>query len=125
MSGVSVNTEKAPAAIGPYVQAMKTDSLVFVSGQLGIDMATGEMPESVEDQARASLSNLAAVLEAAGSSKQNVLKTIVFLTDINDFAMVNAVYADFFEGANPARSAVAVAALPKGAKVEVECVASC
>jgi len=124
MSKEIVNTTNAPAAIGPYVQAMKTDSLVFVSGQLGIDMATGQMPDDVVAQAKASLANLGAILDEAGTSKANVLKTIVFLTDMGDFAAVNGVYGDFFEGANPARSCVAVCALPKGAKVEVEAVAT-
>lgn len=119
-----VSTTKAPAAIGPYVQATKTDCTLYVSGQLGIDMTTGEMPEDVKSQAECSLKNLGSILEEAGIGPQNVLKTTVFLTDMADFAVVNEVYGKFFEGAFPARSCIAVAALPKNAKVEVECIAT-
>lgn len=119
-----INTEKAPAAIGPYVQATQTENLLFVSGQLGIDMQTGEMPDCVVEQAKCSMKNLGAILEEAGLTPADVLKTTVFLTDMADFAKVNEVYGAFFNGANPARSCIAVAALPKGAKVEVECIAA-
>lgn len=118
-----ISTAKAPAAIGPYVQAVKNNGIVFLSGQLGFDMADGSIPDRVEEQAANSLKNLEAILHAAGTDKSRVLKTTIFLTDMNDFAKVNEVYAAFFEGANPARSCVAVAALPKGAKVEIECMA--
>lgn len=118
-----VNTEKAPAAIGPYVQATRTENMLFVSGQLGIDMKTGEMPADVAEQAKCSLANLGAILAEAGVGPEAVLKTTVFLTDMGDFAAVNEVYGAFFNGANPARSCIAVSALPKGAKVEVECIA--
>lgn len=123
MAKVIVNTEKAPAAIGPYVQAVKTDDLLFISGQLGIDMSTGEMPESAVDQARCSMANLGAILAEAGCDASHVVKTTLFLTDMGDFAAVNEVYGAFFAGQNPARSCIAVAALPKGAKVECECIA--
>ncbi len=118
-----IHTEKAPAAIGPYVQAVKANGLLFVSGQLGIDMTTGEIPGDVVAQAQCSLKNLGAILSAAGLDTASVVKTTIFLTDMADFAVVNKVYGDFFQGNYPARSTVAVAALPKGAQVEIECVA--
>ncbi len=118
-----INSKNAPAAIGPYVQAVKTDGYLFVSGQLGIDMKTGEMPESAVDQARCSMANLGAILAEAGLTPAHVVKTTLFLTDMNDFAAVNEIYGAFFDGHNPARSCIAVAALPKGAKVECECIA--
>lgn len=118
-----INTETAPAAIGPYVQAVKAGAFVFASGQLGIDMATGALPDAVTDQARCSLKNMSAILGAAGADYRNVVKTTVFLTDMADFSAVNEIYGAFFQGVNPARSCVAVAALPKGAKVEIECIA--
>lgn len=124
MAKTVINTEKAPAAIGPYVQATEANGMLFVSGQLGIDMSTGEMPEGVEEQARCSLANLGEILKKAGLAPENVLKTTVFLTDMGDFAAVNKIYGDFFGGTYPARSCVAVAALPKNAKVEVECIAA-
>ncbi len=119
-----VATEKAPQAIGPYSQAVKVGPLVFTAGQIGLDPATGEMvPGGVEAETRQALSNLKHVLEAAGSSLDLVVKTTVFLRDINDFAKMNAVYAEFFTQGFPARSAVQAAALPKGAAVEIEAVA--
>ena len=118
-----VVTDKAPAAIGPYSQGIGTESLVFVSGQLPINSATGAMPEDVKEQAKQSLSNVKAVLEAGGSSMENVVKTTIFLADINDFAAVNEVYATFFPQPCPARSCFAVAALPKAAKLEIEAIA--
>lgn len=120
-----VSTKGAPAAIGPYSQGIAAHGdLVFVSGQLPIDPATGVMPEDIKDQARASLKNVKAVLEAAGTSLDNVLKTTCFLADIQYFAAFNEVYSEFFPGAGaPARSAVGIAALPKGAKVEIEAIA--
>lgn len=118
-----IATEKAPAAIGPYSQGIATESLVFVSGQLPIDPATGAMPEDVKAQAKQSLANLQAVLEQGGSSMDKVVKTTIFLADINDFAAVNEVYAAAFPQPCPARSCFAVAAIPKGAKVEIEAIA--
>ena len=122
----SINTEKAPAAIGPYSQAIDSGmGLVFVSGQLPINPATGAFPEGgVKEQTRQSLANACAILEAAGLGLRNVVKTTVFLADMGDFAAMNEVYAQFFEAPFPARSAVAVKTLPKGALVEVECIAS-
>lgn len=117
-------TDKAPAAIGPYSQGMVVGNLVFTSGQLPIDPATGEMPESVADQARQSLNNVKAILEAAGTDMSRAVKLTVFLQDMNDFAAMNDVYAEFFEGDCPCRSAFEVAALPKAAKVEIEAIAT-
>ncbi len=119
-----LSTASAPAAIGPYSQGIAAGNFVFASGQLPINPATGEMPEDIKDQARASLLNVKAVLEAAGSSLDKVVKTTCFLADIKYFAEFNEVYAEFFPGQGaPARSAVGIAALPKGAKVEIEAIA--
>ena len=118
-----VHTEKAPAAIGPYVQGVKANGLLFVSGQLGIDMTTGELPDDVAAQAFCSLQNLGAILAEAQLNPAAVVKTTIFLTNMADFAAVNKIYSDFFQGNYPARSTVAVAALPKAAKVEIECIA--
>lgn len=118
-----VVTTQAPAAIGPYSQGISTGELVFVSGQLPIDPATGAMPEDVAAQAKQSLANVKAVLEAAGSSMEMVVKTTIFLADIADFAAVNEVYAAAFPQPCPARSCFAVAALPKSAKIEIEAIA--
>lgn len=121
-----INTDKAPAAIGPYSQAIDTSTgLVFVSGQLPIDPVTGAFPEGgVQEQTRQSLTNARAILEAAGLGLENVVKTTVFLADMGDFAAMNEVYAQFFSAPFPARSAVAVKTLPKGALVEIECIAA-
>jgi len=124
MQNEVINTGNAPAAIGPYVQAVKAGGFVFASGQLGIDMETGALPDTVTDQARCSLNNMSAILAAAGADYRNIVKTTVFLTDMGDFGAVNEIYGAFFQGVNPARSCVAVAALPKGAKVEIECIAA-
>ncbi len=119
-----VHTDGAPAAIGPYSQAIRTGDLVFTAGQIGLDPATGELvPGGVAAEARRALANLAAVLDAAGAPLAAVAKTTVFLVDMADFAAVNAVYAEHFADAPPARSTVAVAALPRGARVEIEAVA--
>ncbi len=118
-----VSTEKAPKAIGPYSQAIRTESLVFTAGQLGLDPATMELVEGVEAQTRQVLTNLKHVLETADSGLNYVIKTTVFLQDMSDFAKMNAVYAEFFPENAPARSTVAVAALPKGGLVEIECIA--
>ena len=122
----AIHTDKAPAAIGPYSQAIDSGmGLVFVSGQLPIDPATGVFPEGgVKVQTWQSLANARAILEAAGLSLKNVVKTTVFLADMADFASMNEVYAQFFAAPFPARSAVAVKTLPKGALVEIECIAA-
>ena len=120
-----LNTEKAPAAIGPYSQAIEANGIVFLSGQLPIDPATGSFPEGgIKEQTRQSLLNVKAILEAAGLTMGNVVKTTVFMADMNDFADMNAIYAEFFAKPYPARSAVAVKTLPKGALVEIEVVAA-
>ncbi|MDT3843186.1 MAG: RidA family protein [Bacillota bacterium] len=116
-------TEKAPAAIGPYSQGIKAGNLIITSGQLPIDISTGAFPNGIEAQTRQSLENCKAVLEKAGASMNDVIKTTVFLSDMNHFAAMNGVYASFFEGDCPARSAVEVARLPKDALVEIECIA--
>ncbi|MBC7249437.1 MAG: RidA family protein [Anaerolineae bacterium] len=124
MSREVISTPKAPAAVGPYSQAIRVDNLVFTAGQVAIDPQQGKLIEGdVAAQTRQVLTNLSAVLEAAGSSLSQVLKTTVFLKDIHDFAAMNAVYAEFFPQNPPARSAVQVAALPLGALVEIEAVA--
>ena len=121
-----IKTDKAPAAIGPYSQAIDSGcGLVFVSGQLPIDPSTGAFPEGgVKEQIRQSLLNASAILQAAGLGLSDVVKTTVFLADMGDFAAMNEVYASFFTEPFPARSAVAVKTLPKGALVEVECIAA-
>ena len=116
-------TEKAPAALGPYSQAIEANGFVFASGQIGLDPSTGQAPEGVEAQAEQALTNLAAVLEAAGTSLDQVVKTTVFIQNMNDFAAINAVYAKFFTKDCPARSCVEVAKLPKGLLIEVEAIA--
>lgn len=122
----AIQTDKAPAAIGPYSQAINSGAgLVFVSGQLPIDPATGAFPEGgVKEQTRQSLTNAKAILEEAGLGLNKVVKTTVFLADMADFAAMNEVYAQFFRAPYPARSAVAVKTLPKGALVEIECIAA-
>jgi len=118
-----IQTEKAPKAIGPYSQAIRTDSLIYTAGQIGLDPASGELvANTVEEQTRQALTNLQNVIEAAGSSLANVVKTTVFLKDMNDFPKMNAIYTEFFSENPPARSTVAVAALPKGGLVEIEAV---
>ena len=120
----AISTTNAPAAIGPDSQAIKVGELVFVSGQLPIDPATGAFAEGgIKELTRQSLTNMKAILEEAGTSMANVVKTTVFLADMNDFAAMNEVYAEFFAAPFPARSAVAVKTLPKGALVEIECIA--
>lgn len=119
-----INTNQAPAAIGPYNQAIKVGNLVYTSGQIPINPATGNFVEGgIKEQTRQSLTNIKAILEEAGLSMNNVVKTTVFLADMNDFADMNSVYAEFFAEPYPARSAVAVKTLPKGALVEIEVVA--
>ena len=118
-----IATDKAPGAIGPYSQALDLGDLVFVSGQIPVDPASGKMADTVEAQAKQALTNLSNVLAAAGLEMKNVVKTVVFLADLADFAVVNEIYASFFEAPFPARSCVEVAAIPKGAKLEIECIA--
>lgn len=120
-----ISTQNAPAAIGPYSQAIEVNGFVYASGQLPIDPATGAFPEGgVKEQTRQSLLNVKAILEEAGLALSNVVKTTVYLADIGDFAAMNEVYSQFFAQPFPARSAIAVKALPKGALVEVEVVAA-
>ena len=120
-----ISTSKAPAAIGPYSQAIQVGTLIYTSGQIPIDPATGVFVEGgIKEQTRQSLLNVKAILEEAGLTMNDVVKTTVFMADMNDFAEMNAVYAEFFTEPYPARSAVAVKTLPKGALVEIEVVAA-
>ncbi|GAA1385536.1 RidA family protein [Peribacillus frigoritolerans] len=119
----AISTNNAPGAIGPYSQAVKMGDFLFVSGQLPINPSTNEMPESVAEQTKQSLENVKAILEAAGSDLQHILKTTVFLKDINTFTKMNEVYKSYFTENYPARSAVEVARLPKEALVEIEVIA--
>ena len=124
MSGrVQVQTNAAPAAIGPYSQAIRTDVMVYSAGQVGADPSTGVLHDGVAAQAEQALRNLAAVLDAAGTGLERVVKTTIFLVDMGDFAAVNEVYARHFTPPYPARSTIAVLALPKGAQVEIEVIA--
>ena len=118
-----VSTPNAPAALGPYSQAVDTGSTVYCSGQLGLDPATGNLAEGVQAQTHQALKNLQAVLNAAGLSLDNVVKTTVFVQDLADFGTVNEIYGTYFHGGFPARSCVQIAALPKNALVEIECIA--
>lgn len=121
-----VEVSSAPAPIGPYSQAIKADGLIFVSGQLGLDVKTGALVGAdAASQAKKAVEHIEAILEAAGSSLARVIKTTIFVTDLADFAAVNEVYGKFFTLEPPARSTVQVAALPKGARVEIEAVATC
>ena len=121
----AVSTAAAPAAIGPYSQGIEAGPFVFVSGQLPVDPATGDIPDGAAAQAERAFANVRAILAAAGLGPEHVVKTTVFLKDMNDFAAMNAVYAEFFgEGGYPARSAVEVARLPKDGLVEIEAVAT-
>jgi 2-iminobutanoate/2-iminopropanoate deaminase len=125
MTRRAVSTNAAPGAVGPYSQAITTDDLVFCSGQVGLDPATGEMVAGgVEAEAERVIRNLEAVLDAAGCTLADVVKTTCFLADINDFAKFNAVYARFWPDPPPARSTFGVAALPRGAQVEIEAIAA-
>lgn len=120
-----ISTTKAPAAIGPYSQAIEAGGMVFVSGQLPINPKTGEFAEGgVKELTRQSLTNMQHILAEVGLTLDNVVKTTVFLADMSDFAAMNEVYAEFFSAPYPARSAVAVKTLPKGALVEIECIAA-
>ncbi|MBP1758404.1 MAG: endoribonuclease [Firmicutes bacterium] len=119
----AIQTQKAPAAIGPYSQGIDLGHMVYTSGQIPVNPQTGEIPATIEEQTAQALNNAKAVLEAAGLSMDNVVKTLVFLSDLGEFAAMNEVYASFFQQPYPARSCVQVAAIPKGAKVEIECIA--
>lgn len=120
-----ISTNNAPVAIGPYSQAIEANGFIFASGQLPIDTATGKFPEGgIKEQTRQSLTNVKAILEEAGLTLKNVVKTTVYLADMADFGEMNEVYSQFFSEPFPARSAVAVKALPKGAMVEVEVIAA-
>lgn len=118
-----INSQNAPAAAGPYSQAIESGGMVFVSGQLPVKLEDGALAEGIEAQARTSLNNVAQVLKAAGCTMDDVVKTTVFLTDMGNFAAVNAIYAEYFQAPFPARSCFQVGALPKGAMVEVEAIA--
>ena len=119
-----ISTSKAPAAIGPYSQAIQVGNFLYTSGQIPIDPATGQFAEGgIKEQTRQSLLNVKAILEESGLTMSDVVKTTVFMADMNDFADMNSVYAEFFSEPYPARSAVAVKTLPKGALVEIEVVA--
>ena len=119
-----ISAKNAPAAVGPYVHATKVGDMIYTSGQLGLDPATGDFPEGgIEAQTEMALKNLGAVLEAGGASYEDVVKTTVFLADMNDFAVVNGIYAKYFTGEAPARSCVQVAKLPKAGLVEIEAIA--
>src|SRR5690606_9701876 len=121
-----VHTEKAPAAIGPYSQGIKAGNLLFISGQLGLDMATGEIPyDCVASQTRNCLTNLENIAQAAGTSLANAVKITVYLTNMDDFATMNEVYASFFPENPPARVCVAVSGLPKGVAVEIDAICLC
>jgi 2-iminobutanoate/2-iminopropanoate deaminase len=124
MSKSIILTTDAPAPIGPYSQATKSGNMLFCSGQVCLDPKTGEMKNgSIEEETRQTLANLSAVVSSGGAALDDVVKTTIFLTDLGNFATVNAIYDEFFGAAKPARSTVQVSALPKGANVEIECIA--
>ncbi|AFS78978.1 endoribonuclease L-PSP [Gottschalkia acidurici 9a] len=124
MANKVISTEKAPQAIGPYSQGMVAGNMIYTSGQLGLDPSTGEIVKtSIQDEARQSLQNVKAVLEEAGASLSDVVKTTVFVKDLNQFALINEVYSEFFSENKPARSCVEVARLPKDGNIEIEAIA--
>ncbi|KUO71533.1 MAG: reactive intermediate/imine deaminase [Desulfosporosinus sp. BRH_c37] len=123
MNKQTLNTQNAPAAIGPYSQGIKVGNLIFTSGQLPINTLSGELVADIEGATKQSLDNVKAILESSGASIDKVVKTVVFLRDMNDFAAMNAVYATYFPSNPPARSAVQVARLPKDAIIEIEAIA--
>lgn len=123
MEKIVVKTDKAPAAIGPYSAGIRAGNFVFTAGQIPLDPKTGLMADTIEEQTRQSLSNVKAILEAAGTDLDHVIKTTVFLQNMGDFAAMNGVYGEFFKENCPARSAVEVAKLPKNAMVEIEAIA--
>ncbi len=118
-----VHTDKAPAAVGPYSQAVRVGNLIFTAGQIGIDPATGQLREGLEAQTRQVMSNLQAVLKAAGADLSTVVKTTIYMIDLSAFKTVNTIYGEYFPESPPARSTVQVAALPLGALIEIEAVA--
>ena len=120
----TISTDKAPAAIGPYSQAIEVGGFVFASGQIPVDPSTGVIPEGITQQAQQALTNVRSIMEAAGLSMKDIIKTTVFIKDMNDFAKVNEVYASFFDGDYPARSCVEVSRLPKDVLIEVEVIAA-
>ncbi len=124
MEKIIISTKNAPAAIGPYSQGVRIGDMVYTSGQLPINIKSGEMPAGIEAQTKQSLENIKSILEEAGSCMNNVIKTLVFLKDMNDFVKMNEVYSSFFTGNFPARSAVQVAKLPKDALIEIEVIAT-
>lgn len=119
----AISTDKAPAAIGPYSQAIEVNGMVYTSGVIPVNPATGEIPEGVEAQAEQAISNLAALLKEAGSSTENTVKTTVFIKNMEDFGTINQIYAKYFTGVYPARSCVEVARLPKDVLIEIEAIA--
>ena len=119
----ALSTDKAPAAIGPYSQALVNGNMVFVSGQIPVDPATGRIAETIEEQTAQSLSNIRNILAENGMTMSDVIKTSVFLSDLDDFTAMNEVYASYFQAPYPARSCVQVAAIPKGCRIEIECIA--
>lgn len=125
MKKATITTQDAPAAIGPYSQGVKAGEFLFVSGQLPVNPKTNAMAETVKEQAAQSLQNIKAILTEAGLSMEDIVKTTIFLKDMNDFGVVNEVYSSFFAGNYPARSTVQVAKLPKDAGVEIEAIAIC
>ena len=122
MNRTQITSTNAPAAIGPYSQAIKTDNLLFISGQIPIDVKTGEMPDSIAEQTKRCLTNLDAIAKEAGTSLKNAVKITVLLTDMNDFADMNKVYETFFSDVPPARVTYAVVALPKNAQIEIDAI---
>lgn len=124
MSKQILHTENAPRAIGPYSQATITQGFLYTSGQLGLDPQTGRLAPGVEAQAHAAMRNIGAILQAASCDYDAIVKTTIFVADLKDFSLINAVYESYFEGAFPARSCVQVAALPMGGLVEIECVSA-
>lgn len=124
MSNIKISTSKAPAAIGPYSQGIKAGNTIYVSGQLPIDVSTGNFKsDDIKGQTKQSIENIKAILEEAGCSLNDVVKTTVYLKDINEFSDMNSVYAEYFNEPFPARACFEVAAIPKGAKVEIEAIA--
>ncbi len=123
MAKITINAKEAPAAVGPYVHAVKANGFVFTSGQLGLNPEDGTLPEGIEAQTEQSLKNVGAVLKAAGLGYEDVIKTTIFVADMNDFAIVNEIYSKYFTGETPARSCVQAAKLPKGGLVEIEAIA--
>ena len=124
MSKQIIHTNSAPAAVGPYVQAVKYGGVVYTSGQLGIDPAEGKLCEGIEAQAHQSMKNIGAILSEAGTDYSKVIKCTIFVQDLGDFGTVNKIYESYFEGNFPARSCVQVAKLPLGGLVEIECIAA-